>query len=164
MIRLAVAGSIIIAVLSLVMWKMGDDLSKKTTELKAARAELKAITKVVTVERKQDEVSTNVSTKTEAQLVKTRTITKDIIRYVPQILPDRGYVIRNGAVCVHDAAAIGNVSGLSDSACKSDDAPSGITDTQAFTTIAENYGAYHECADRLTGLQAWTSEQGKIKR
>lgn len=40
MIRLAVAGSIIIAVLSLVMWKMGDDLSKKTTELKATKTQL----------------------------------------------------------------------------------------------------------------------------
>lgn len=42
MIRLAAAGAVIIAVLSLVMWKMGDDLSKKTTELDATKSQLVA--------------------------------------------------------------------------------------------------------------------------
>lgn len=128
------------------------------------KAEVKTITKVVTVERKQDAVSQTVGADTEANLVRTRTITKDIVRYVPQVLPDRGYVIRNGAVCVHDAAALGNVSGVSGAACQSPDAASGVTDTQAFTVIAENYGTYHECADRLTGLQTWAVKQAEIKR
>lgn len=131
--------------------------------VRQAKQEVKTVTNTVFIERQQAKVTADVGAKAEAKLEKTRTITKEIIRYVPQILPDRGYVIRNGFVRLHDSAALGDVSSLSDTPAEPDDTPSTVTDTTAIGVIAENYGQYHQCTDRLTGLQAWITEQSKVK-
>ena len=130
-------------------------------KVRQAKQEVKTVTNTVFIERRQAKVTADVGTKSEAKLEKTRTITKEVIRYVPQILPDRGYVIRNGFVRLHDSAALGDVSRLSDTPAEPDGAPSTVTDTTAIGVIAENYGQYHQCADRLTGLQTWIAEQSK---
>ena len=62
-------------------------------------------------------------------------------------------------VRVHDSAAKGSVSGLSEGVAGTS---SGIALSEVERTVSENYELYHELADKMTGIQMWLKEQKRI--
>ena len=132
-------------------------------EVKQLRLDVKAMDETRTLDIKSDAISKVVGAKAADKIERTRTVTKEIVRYVPQILPGSGYVIRNGVVRVHDAAALGDSSSLGGSAGAVDDAASSpFTDAELATVVAENYGTCYVWREQLIGLQGWVLDQQKL--
>lgn len=107
-------------------------------EASAARAD------VVTVTRYVDRVQVVQGT--------TTVIRQEIPRYVtPET--DRRYLLPNGFVWLHDAAATGVSPGQRTG---DPDAPSeAVATSRALDVIVSNYGICHENAEQLTALQEW---------
>lgn len=80
----------------------------------------------------------------------TRVITERIERYVPSTTPD----LPGGFRVLHDAAARGVPAADPSGA---DGAPASAQ--AVTTTVAENYGTYHDVADKLRRLQQLIQEQ-----
>ena len=103
--------------------------------------------------------------KAEARTLQIRTVTKEIVRRVPQILTSdvvARYPLPAGFVRVHDAAALGDLSQASGSAHQPDDSPSAVTAADAAAVIVENYGNCTETAARLSALQDWVRAQQTV--
>lgn len=82
----------------------------------------------------------------------TATIRREIPRYVtPEA--DRHYLLPDGFVWLHDAAALGVPPGQRPG--DPDAASEGVAASRALDVIVSNYGACHENAEQLTSLQAW---------
>lgn len=131
----------------------------------ALKADLKAEQHARAVETAGAKVSADIGVKAEAQAVQIRTVTKEVVRYVPQILTpdvDRQYPLPNGFVSLHDAAITGDLSTLGGTPGEPDDAPSDVAASEAAIVIAANYGACSENAARLTALQDWVRAQQTI--
>ena len=87
-----------------------------------------------------------------------RTVTKTIIKEVPTYVKDTDCPVPGGFRVLYDAAAHGVIpdpSGIADAA------PAALADV-ASTTV-ENFGTYHEVAERLTALQEWVRAQASAK-
>lgn len=82
--------------------------------------------------------------------VVTETITKEVPVYVPSDAPD----LPSGWRLLHDAAARGEVP---DPAALAHAAPASAQD--AANTVAANYGACLETAERLRAFQQWARQQ-----
>lgn len=82
------------------------------------------------------------------QITKEITTTDDHMCDVPQSF-----------VRVHNDAAKGTVSGLPEGM---DGSSSGVALSDVERTINENYGLYHELADKMTGIQMWLKEQKRV--
>jgi hypothetical protein len=88
----------------------------------------------------------------------TQTIEKEVVRYVDSGL-DR-CPLSVAAVSLHDAAVANTVP---DAARSTDGTASGLETAALTQTCTENYAEYHRTASRLTGLQKWVTEQGRVK-
>lgn len=84
------------------------------------------------------------------------TITKEVLREVPVLVPADACPLPPGFRVLHDQAARGQA-GDPAAASRADGAPVPAQDAAA--TVVENYGAYHELAERLRGLQQYVREQ-----
>lgn len=127
------------------------------------RAKLKAIERVVKVERKSAEVTTKVDLKHTAEQAKVRTVTKTILKEVPVYVTrkaDTECSIPAGFVSVFNASANGEVPQTSSGADES--AASGVVLSEVAQAIVENHGTYHEVASQMKALQEWVAEQGKV--
>ena len=70
--------------------------------------------------------------------------------------------LSDGWVRLHDASARGSDAGTTDF---SNEAPSGIRDTEALGTVVENYSICHQNAEQLKALQEWVrSAQAEVLR
>lgn len=110
---------------------------------------------------------TTITVRAETEAVKSRetirTINRTIVREVPRYVTreaDSRCVVPVGAVRVLNAAAR-NVP-LSETPGVADDAPAAVGLAELTGQTVENYGLYHEVADRLTRLQAWIREQQRL--
>jgi len=82
----------------------------------------------------------------------TATIRQEIPRYVTPDA-DRRYLLPDGFVWLHDAAALGVPPGQRPG--DPDAASEGVAASRALDVIVSNYGVCHENAEQLTALQAW---------
>ena len=109
-------------------------------------------------------------------VVEQKVVTQEVVKYIhDKVIQDRVIHdqitkeittvddhmcdIPESFVRVHDAAAKGSVSGLSEGVVGTS---SGIALSDVERTINENYGLYHELADKMTGIQMWLKEQKRI--
>lgn len=102
--------------------------------------------------------SSSVGVKVEAATTKERVVTQTLIREVVRYVPaaaDAACSVPAGFVRLHDQAATGVLSDPADAAGQPADAPSGVALSAVGSTVAENYGACREDAERLKGWQAW---------
>jgi hypothetical protein len=82
----------------------------------------------------------------------TATLRQEIPRYVTPTA-DRRYLLPDGFVWLHDAAATGVP--VVAAAGDPDAASQGVTTSAALDTIVGNYGTCHETAEQLSALQEW---------
>lgn len=87
------------------------------------------------------------------------TVTKTIIKQVPIYVKNTDCPMPGGFRVLHDAAAHGQVP---DPTAVADAAPAAAADVAS--TVASNYGACHEVAQRLTDLQAWVHAQQDLQQ
>jgi hypothetical protein len=124
------------------------DLQAAKTDLAAARAELADhAARTAALKKLADQY--------RDQSVRTRTITKEIVRAVPVLVPAGACPLPDGWRLLHDAAAAGEEVDNSASR-RADGGP--VAAEEAAETIAENYGTYHELADRHRALQQYVRE------
>lgn len=83
------------------------------------------------------------------------TITEEVHHY-----ENAGYCLDAGWRRLHDAAAAGALPPAPTGPDGASDAPKAAA---ALITVAQNYGAHTDCADRLDALQDWVRSQAAIK-
>jgi hypothetical protein len=133
-------------------------------DLIADRAELKQVKREIVYRDRTQVVTREVAAKTQAAEERVRTVTRTIVREVPRYVTreaDAHCIVPRGFVRLHDAAA---QSVVPVPAGEPDDAPSGVELSAVAGTVADNYGACHETAERLTGLQAWVRAQEALAK
>ncbi|SFB73937.1 hypothetical protein SAMN05216344_102154 [Polaromonas sp. OV174] len=122
------------------------------------RAQGKYAAQARTVDTRRADVAAPIAAKQEAAQVQIRTVTKTIIEKVPVYVKADDCPMPAGFRVLHDAAADGVIPD-----------PAGIPDAAAVpaqdvaSTVASNYGACHETAARLVGLQEWINAQGALR-
>ncbi len=130
-------------------------------DLKAAKAQVKAVEHVVTTERAAADIGQAVAADVANRQAAIRTVTKTILQKVPDHVPlthSPADQLTWGDVRVHDEAAAG-VPDLSIAPGQPDAAVSPFTKTDEAFAIAWNYGLYHECATDKDGLQDFARRQ-----
>ena len=138
------------------IYKRGERAEKQRTELvatkqRAAAAEAQA--RDLTVRQlKADETIKAYRASTE----KVRTITKETIREVHVRIPADACPLPEPWRVLHDAAASGQASDPTTTP-GTDGGPVAAQDAAA--TVIENYGSYHELAERHRSLQRYVKEQ-----
>ncbi|WP_443747253.1 hypothetical protein [Asticcacaulis solisilvae] len=128
----------------------------------ALKIDLKASEQARAVEAEGAAITAASGQKAEARAVHIRTVTREIVRRVPQILPPdvaARYPLPAGFVRLHDAAARGDLPATGGPAAQPDDAPSAVTAADAAAVITGNYGSCSETAARLSALQDWVRAQ-----
>ncbi len=132
--------------------------------LAAIRADVAAATKLASEQAQkakaaQDARLVKVDIDNTAREVKlqvvTRTITKEVIKYVqaPEIVH---VTLPAEWVRIHNAAASGtDMSETSNTAGKPDGPTSAVTDADALSVVTDNYSTCHQYADRVLALQDW---------
>lgn len=85
----------------------------------------------------------------------TATLRQEIPRYVTPAA-DRRYLLPDGFVWLHDAAAAGVP--VADRAGDPDASTEGVAASQAATVIVSNYGVCRETAEQLSTLQRWVRD------
>ena len=114
------------------------------------------------VDAKRAAISPAIAAKQEAAQLQIRTVTKTILKEIP--------VYANTNDCpgglsakfrsLHDAAALADV-GISNATGIADAAS--VPTADVAETVVTNYGACHETASRLSGLQDWVRAQAALK-
>lgn len=141
-------------------WSWRDAIADKDaarTEQEAAEAQTKASERLRKIEQLNAEnaalVAQNAALRNQEREVITETITNEVIRYV-QTPASTVCALDADGVRLHNAAAAGDVSGLSDTA-------SGFNASAAelVTTVTANYGTCHAIRDQLINLQEWVRSQ-----
>jgi len=127
------------------------------------------------IDGRQD-VLVNAKAEVEKTVVEQKIVTNEVVKYIhdkvyqdrvihDQVIKeintkdDHMCVVPDSFVRVHDSAAKGTVSGLSEGVAGSD---SGIALSEVERTIADNYELYHELSDKMKGVQMWLKEQKRI--
>jgi hypothetical protein len=135
----------------LIMWSAGQE--------QRVKADLKGAQYAIAFDRKADAITATVSTETAQETIRIQYRTREVIRYVPQILNteivDR-YPLPDGFIRVHDAAVSSEIPGP---ARELDGAASDIGADQALGVIVGNVGQCHEWRAQLIGLQDWVRQQ-----
>ncbi len=98
-------------------------------------------------------IDENNALKAQKQKIVTRTVNHEVIKYVKSDVPKCD--LSNKWVQLHDAAASGRVSEISDTASKSNVETPKVTDDQAIITVTENYATCQEVRQQLESLQEW---------
>lgn len=130
----------------------------------AQKAAREAVERARTEERKAAQISQDAGTKAAEAQIQIQYVTRTLLREVPRYVSpaaDARCVVPVGFVRLHDQAASGDRGppGVPRPAGESDDAASGLGLSAVAPVIVENYGAYHEVADRLSRLQQWVRDQ-----
>lgn len=109
---------------------------------------------LATTERHLSSVQ-EIAAKQSKARAKVRTITKEIIREVPIRIPADSPPLPGGFRVLHDAAAAGT---QVDSSAPGGTDATPVPPQAAAETIAENYGEYHDLAERHRGLQDYVRQ------
>ena len=141
-----------IRLLAIIIFATGFYLDGRQDVLISAKAE---VDKIV-VEQKV--VTQEVVKYIHDKVIQDRVIHDQITKEITTV-DDHMCDIPESFVRVHDAAAKGSVSGLSEGVVGTS---SGIALSEVERTVNENYGLYHELADKMTGIQMWLKEQKRI--
>ena len=141
-------------------WSWRDAIADKDaarTAQEAAQAQTKASERLRKIEQLNAEnaalVAQNAALRNQEREVITNTITNEVIRYV-QTPSATVCALDADGVRIHNAAASGDVSGLS--------GPSSGFDASAaevVTTVTANYATCHAVRDQLVSLQEWVRSQ-----
>lgn len=110
------------------------------------------------INAKRSSVSIELGQKSNAAQVRVRTVTKTIVQEVPTYVSSSDLPLSPSFRVFHDAAAAGQLP----DAGRIADAAAVRVDSLA-ETLAWNYGACLENAERLRGLQEWVRAQGAVK-
>ncbi len=100
-----------------------------------------------------NKIDENNALKAQKQKIVTKTINREVVKYVKSDTPKCD--LSNNWVQLHDAAASGRVSEISDSASESNAEAPKVTDDQAIITVTENYATCQEVRQQLESLQEW---------
>lgn len=142
-------------------WKLRDWMAAEALS-KSLRRDLKAANVVIERTQKAATITEGVGQTVETQRERVRVETRTIIEKVPvyvTVEADRLWTVSAGFVRLHDAAASGSASALSDSAGESVDAPSGVAPSAVAETVAGNYGQCLEWRATVIGWQDWYRQQ-----
>ena len=127
------------------------------------------------VEGRQD-VLISAKAEVEKIVVEQKVVTQEVVKYIhDKVIQDRvihDQIVKEittvddhmcdvpeSFVRVHNNAAQSSISGLPEGVAGTS---SGIALSDVEKTIADNYGLYHELADKMTGIQMWLKEQKRI--
>lgn len=122
------------------------------------RARAQYQVQAVAIDAKRDAIAAPIAAKQEAAQARVRTVTQAIIKEVPIYVKAADCPMPGGFRVLHDAAAHGEIpdaAGIADAAA--------VPAQDVAATVADNYGACHATAARLTGLQDWVSQQQALK-
>lgn len=130
----------------------------KDNKLTAYARKIKELQETVTVYRD------NVREKIVVQYVDRVNVVKEKVYVYREkaatVVPSVGE-LSNGWVYIHDEAATSAANREIEDSRASDATPSGIKDTEALGTIAENYGICHQNSEKLKALQQIISEDNR---
>ena len=134
------------------VWDAGSIAKYKAT-LAAQTAAVKQVTAVTTLLTKDDQAKEVLAQGALAS--QTKTITKEITRYVPRPGPSVSVpCISNGMLRVHDAAVLGvDPSTILPPAASPDDACSTVAASDFMADVAANYGIARANAEQLNALE-----------
>lgn len=135
-------------------YQRGKHDEQMAQEGRNAVAYVQAQEKTAKASTASSQVGVKVEAATAKERVVTQTLVREVVRYVPASA-DAQCVVPVGFVRLHDQAATGVLSDPANAAGQSADAPSGVALSAVGGTVAENYGACREDAERLKGWQAW---------
>jgi len=141
-----------IRLLAIVIFAAGFYVEGRQDVLISAKAEVEKITS------EQKVVTQEVVKVIHDKVIQDRIIHDEIVKQITTA-DDHMCDVPQSFVLLHDNAAKGTVSGLSEGVAGSD---SGIALSEVERTIADNYELYHELADKMTGIQMWLKEQKRI--
>jgi hypothetical protein len=126
-------------------------------------AEQKAELHAREVEAKAETINTDLQNQLTTALSRTRTITKTLIKEVPNyvtVKADAGCVVPLGFMQLHDAAAAGvDVSGLPGGTSGAVNAASGVKLSSVAATVVGNYGTCNATRQQVIGWQSWYAKQ-----
>lgn len=138
----------------------GKSLGGQLADLKAQEAA--AGKRSVRIVKAQTAITHQAEAKEQVAQDHIRVVTRTLIKEIPGAIPssvDRGFPLSVGWVRFHDAAALGlDLSAAAGPPGLADDVASPVKSSDAAATIAGNYGACHETAERLTALQDWVRQ------
>jgi hypothetical protein len=139
-------------------WQLGSTYNEtawqtrvQKMEAKVAQAEAKAL-------EANNQVVTQVVTKTKLIKEKTQANVEYITQYVAQDL-DSSCKLTNASIMLNNSASQGEVP------TSSGGVVTGTSDVKAsefLTTVTENYGTYYQLVEQVKGWQAWYYKQKKI--
>ncbi len=124
---------------------------------KALESAKKAENDARTIEELNRDISSRIdennALKAQKQKIVTKTINHEVVKYVKSDTPKCD--LSNKWVQLHDAAASGRVSEVSNSTRESNAETPKVTDDQAIITVTENYATCQEVRQQLESLQEW---------
>lgn len=152
-------------VIALGLFALGCAAGWNVRDGRAAKVELRTVTRTIEVERKRDAVSAEVGAKAAKAVERERVVTRTLIQKVPvYVAPetDRRFPLPVGFVRVHDAAVSG-AEPLPDPAGRADGSASDVAASEAAGVVAANYGDCRADQAKLSALQDWNRRQGEVK-
>ena len=141
-----------IRVLAIIIFAVGFYVEGRQDVLISAKAEVEKIV----VEQKV--VTQEVVKYIHDKVIQDRVIHDQIVKEITTV-DDHMCDVPESFVRVHNNAAQSSISGLPEGVAGTS---SGIALSDVEKTIADNYGLYHELADKMTGIQMWLKEQKRI--
>ena len=144
----------------------GHHAGEKNVQAKWDAAKKAQEAAVVSIEAKQDVVTTQVVTKYVDRVQTVQGATKTIIKKVPTyvtVKDDAACTIPNGFVSLHNAAAEDSMQLPASSGTVNGQA-SAVKLSDVETTVAGNYGICHATAEQLIALQDWVKSQSDASK
>ena len=130
-----------------------------------AKADVTALQHVAGIEHKVAAVTQDAGVHQAAQAVKIRTVTQEVIRYVPQLLPadtDQHFPLSDHFVRIIDASITGDTSGISGLAPGVDDSVSPVKAPGAAIILAQDLGECNEAISRVNEMIALDASKKRI--
>lgn len=132
------------------IFSAGQSHQRQKQQLASLSEQLTETQQVLDETRRQATVTSEVLSARAESKARIVTVTKEIVREVPVLVPAGTPPLPGGWRVLHDAAAEGVPA---DPASGADAAPVGAA--EAAETVVENYGACRDTADQLARLQEW---------
>ncbi len=136
-------------------------------ELKAAKAEVKAVTSVLAGEHKTGDAVQAIAVKGANGAAQIRVQTNEVIRLVPQfVTPDvvAGYPLGDGFVRVVNASITGDADALAAAPAGPADTASAVAADDAAQTLVEDFGGCREAYRRDGEWRAYVGALGLIPK
>jgi hypothetical protein len=142
-------------------------LKSQAAQMRAqvAEADARASKRAQAVTTAQAAVTSQVETKAATTLQRERVVTRTITERIPIYVPveaDARCIVPVGFVRVHDAAAVGDLSAVPESAGVADGGPSGLALSDVAEAVADNYGSARQNAGQLKALQDWIRQVAAV--